>query len=51
MISLEMLSPLSAVTSLDFTNQSYEHDELGHVWFVNLSELGGEGSKREETGK
>ena len=44
---LEMLSPLMR----DFTNQSHEHDTVGQAWFVNLSELGGKGSKQEETGK
>lgn len=48
---LEMLSPLTVVTPLDFTNQSFEHHKVGQAWFVNLSELGGKGSKQEETGK
>lgn len=46
-----MLSPLTAVAPLDFTNQSFEHDKVGQAWFVNLSELGGKGSKQEDTGK
>lgn len=37
-----MLSTLSEVIPLEFTNWSYEYDEVGQVWFVNISELGEE---------
>ena len=45
------MSPLTEVTPVDFTNPSYEHDKVEQAWFVTLSELGGKGSKQEETGK
>lgn len=43
-----MLRVLSKATPLDFINWNYEYNEVGQVWFVNLSELEDQGSKREE---